>query len=127
MSPVTGMNHFTILTDDLPKTQAFYEELLGLKPGYRPPLKFPGVWLYCGEHAVLHVVAGRAMPEPRAGVIDHMAFSGVDLPAMLEKLKARDLQYELRLQIDGRQWQLFFYDPNGARVEIDYAEHERQT
>jgi catechol 2,3-dioxygenase-like lactoylglutathione lyase family enzyme len=124
---VTAMNHFTILTDDLPATQRFYEEVLGLSAGYRPPLKFPGAWMYCGTQAVLHVIAGRPLPEQRAGVLDHMAFSGENLAQMLQKLKARDLQYELRLQADGKQWQLFFYDPNGARVEIDYALHEHQA
>ena len=39
---VTAMNHFTILTDDLPTTLAFYEEHLNLKPDARPPFKFPG-------------------------------------------------------------------------------------
>ena len=27
--PATAMNHFTILTDDVPKTVHFYRELLG--------------------------------------------------------------------------------------------------
>ncbi len=121
---VTAMNHFTILTDDVAGTQRFYEDMLGLQSGYRPPLKFPGVWLYCGAQAVLHVIGGRALPEPRAGVIDHMAFSGQDLTATLAKLKARNLQYELRMTPDDRVCQLFFYDPNGARVEIDYAPEE---
>jgi catechol 2,3-dioxygenase-like lactoylglutathione lyase family enzyme len=44
--PVSAMDHFTILTDDLPATLAFYEEFLGLKPGARPPFSFPGAWLY---------------------------------------------------------------------------------
>ena len=43
---VTAVNHFTILTDDLPATLAFYEEHLNLKPGARPPFTFPGAWLY---------------------------------------------------------------------------------
>ena len=30
---VSACNHFTILTDDLPATLAFYEEHLNLKPG----------------------------------------------------------------------------------------------
>ena len=30
---VSGMNHFTILTDDLPATLAFYEEHLDLRHG----------------------------------------------------------------------------------------------
>ena len=48
-------------------------------------------------------------------------------PLMLEKIKAHNLQYELRLQPDGEQWQLFFYDPSGARVEVDYAKTEHQV
>jgi catechol 2,3-dioxygenase-like lactoylglutathione lyase family enzyme len=43
---VTAMNHFTILTDKLPETLAFYEAHLNLKPGARPPFTFPGAWLY---------------------------------------------------------------------------------
>jgi catechol 2,3-dioxygenase-like lactoylglutathione lyase family enzyme len=121
---VTAMNHFTILTDDLPATQRFYEDMLGLTPGYRPPLKFPGAWMYCGQQAVLHVIAGRTLPEQRGGVLDHMAFSGEDLSAMLAKLRGRNQTYELRMTPDDRVCQLFFYDPNGARVEIDYAPEE---
>ena len=34
---VTGMNHFTIVTDALEETVRFYQELLGLQTGYRPP------------------------------------------------------------------------------------------
>ena len=44
--PITRMDHFNILTDDLPATLAFYEEHLNLKPGARPPFTFPGAWLY---------------------------------------------------------------------------------
>ncbi|TAN54344.1 MAG: hypothetical protein EPN19_06580 [Betaproteobacteria bacterium] len=32
---VAGMNHFTVLTDDLDRVLAFYDEHLGLKPGAR--------------------------------------------------------------------------------------------
>ena len=59
----TGMNHFTILTDDVPRTVQFYGDLLGLTDGRRPPLGFPGAWLYAGSQAVLHVVGGRSRAE----------------------------------------------------------------
>ena len=59
---VTAVNHFTVLTDDLPATLAFYEEHLNLKPGARPPFTFPGAWLYAdggkGPDPILHIVAG---------------------------------------------------------------------
>ena len=86
---VTAMNHFTILTDDLPATLDFYAEFLNLKPGARPPFTFPGAWLYCdggkGTDPILHVIAGRPKAELVKGVIDHMAFSGQGLAAALGK------------------------------------------
>ena len=68
--PATAMNHFTILTDDVPTTVAFYRELLGLTDGPRPPFDFPGAWLYAGDTPILHVIGGRPADELRAGVID---------------------------------------------------------
>ncbi|MCC6198350.1 MAG: VOC family protein, partial [Burkholderiales bacterium] len=45
---VSAMNHFTILTDDVPRTVEFYRRLLGLTDGPRPAFGFPGAWLYAG-------------------------------------------------------------------------------
>lgn len=120
----TGMNHFTILTDDVPRTVGFYTELLGLTDGERPPLGFPGAWLYAGERAVLHIVGGRSRDELRAGVIDHMAFSATGLRATLASLDARGIEYACRQQKGSGVWQLFFHDPNGAKVELDFSPDE---
>jgi len=121
---VSAMNHFTILTDDLPATLAFYEEHLNLKPGARPPFTFPGAWLYAdggrGKDPILHVVAGKDRKLLVKGVIDHMAFYGSGLAETLAKLKAKGVAYELRKLPAYGTWQLFFHDPNGAKVEIDF-------
>ena len=121
---VTEMNHFTVLTDDLERTRAFYVGLLGLREGPRPPLGFPGAWLYVGDRPVLHVIAGRALPEERRGVLDHMAFSASDLAGLTTRLEAAGIAYDLRRQPDSNVWQLFLSDPNGARVELDFAATE---
>jgi len=119
---VAGMNHFTILTDNLEKTLAFYDEHLGLRPGARPPFTFPGAWLYAegGSEPILHIVAGIDKHRLVKGVIDHMAFTGRDLPATAKKLKDQGIAYELRKLPAYGTWQLFFHDPNGAKVEIDF-------
>ena len=121
---ISDMNHFTVLTHDLDATRQFYIGILGLKEGYRPDLGFPGAWLYIGERAVLHVIAGRPVPNPPGGVLDHMAFSASDLPATVATLKARAIEYVLRKQNDSGVWQLFCYDPSGARVELDFPVSE---
>lgn len=121
---VAGMNHFTILTDDVDNTVSFYGDLLGLEPGPRPMFKFPGAWLYAGGQPILHVIGDRPKSELKAGVIDHMAFSGKDLSATLSALKARGVKYDCRQQLDTGLWQVFFFDPNGAKVELDFAATE---
>ena len=118
--PVTTMNHFTILTDDVAGTIRFYEEFLGLTSGPRPPFDFPGAWLYAGDRPILHVIGGRPSGELKAGVIDHMAFSAVGLSDTIAKLVARNIEHTCRRLVGAGTWQLFFHDPNGARVELDF-------
>lgn len=121
---VTGMEHFTILTEDLDRTIAFYGDLLGLVPGWRPPLSFPGAWLYCGDRAVLHVVGGAKVPSPPSGVIDHMAFAATGLGGTVQRLAGAGIAYTLNRVPGSGTWQMFFRDPNGARVELDFAADE---
>jgi catechol 2,3-dioxygenase-like lactoylglutathione lyase family enzyme len=124
--PATAMNHFTILTDDVPGTVGFYRDLLGLVEGPRPPLQFPGAWLYAGGAPILHVVGGRPADELKAGVIDHMAFSATGLSDTLALLAARNVSNTCRQLPGVGTWQVFFHDPNGARVELDFAANEMQ-
>jgi catechol 2,3-dioxygenase-like lactoylglutathione lyase family enzyme len=118
------MNHFTVLARDLVETRNFYVEVLGLSEGPRPPLGFAGAWLYAGGRPVLHVIAGRALPEEPRGVLDHMAFSATSLADVVRRLATADVPYDLRRQPESNVWQLFFFDPNGARVELDFDPSE---
>ena len=122
--PATAMNHFTILTDDVRATVDFYRDVIGLTEGPRPPLQFPGAWLYAGGAAILHVVGGRTRDELKAGVIDHMAFSATDLSDTLALLTSRNIEHTCRKQAGSGTWQVFFFDPNGARVELDFNADE---
>ncbi len=121
---VSGMNHFTILTDDVAGTVAFYTGLLGLRDGPRPDLGFPGAWLYLGDAAIVHVVGDAAPERLRAGVIDHVAFTATGLSDVLATLAAHGVAHTCRQQVGTGAWQVFFFDPNGARVELDFAAGE---
>ncbi|MFV0296034.1 MAG: VOC family protein [Hyphomicrobiaceae bacterium] len=119
---IERMDHFTILTRDAEATAKFYADMLGFEKGDRPNFPFPGVWMWSGGKPILHVIQRPDIPEG-TGVLDHMAFWGTGLAGYIEKLKARNLKYDLRRLPAGGfgagTWQLFFHDPNGARVEID--------
>ncbi len=127
---ICGLDHFTVLTNDLDATVEFYRQVLGLETGPRPAFPFPGAWLYGDGVALLHVIEKASIPN-EAGVLDHVAFRGVGLAALIERLQARHLAYDLhRLpnELPGAGvWQLFFHDPNGARIEVDFAADERPT
>jgi catechol 2,3-dioxygenase-like lactoylglutathione lyase family enzyme len=120
MAIIQGMNHFNVLSDKLEETVAFYCDLLGLEQGPRPALSFPGAWLYAGGRPILHISAGMKLPEPPAGVIDHIAFSAKGLRDTAATLAARNIPFQLRQQVTTRTWQLFCRDPCGAVVELDF-------
>ena len=121
---IAGMNHFTVLTDDVARTTDFYRDVLGLREGDRPDLGFPGGWLYAGATAVLHVIGGKTREQLRPGVIDHMAFTASGLREVLATLERHGIENVCRQQAGTGTWQVFFFDPNGARVELDFAADE---
>ena len=122
--PAQTMSHFTILTNDVAATEAFYAEMLGLKSGYRPPISRPGVWLYADDTPILHVIDPVKMPNEPAGVLDHMAFNATGLKDVVAKVKRRAIDYVLYQQGETGTWQMFFHDVNGAKVELNFAKDE---
>ena len=54
-----GLQHYTIEPSDLERTKDFYCDVLGLENGDRPPLDFPGYWLYSGGTATVSSMEGR--------------------------------------------------------------------
>lgn len=121
MTGIQRMDHFTVVTDRLEETRAFYERL-GLAPGPRPAFGVGGLWLYANGHPVLHVVEVGEMPALRRGALDHIAFHGAEIVPTLQMLQRERIAYRLlRLPRPWSTWQVFFLDPNGAEVEIDFA------
>ena len=54
--PAQSLNHYTIKVRDLERTKDFYQDIVGLSVGERPPLPFPGYWLYCGNVPTVHLI-----------------------------------------------------------------------
>ena len=55
-----------------------------------------------------------------------VAFSATDLSDTLALLASRGVAHTCRRQAQSGVWQVFFFDPNGARVELDFPASEAQ-
>jgi catechol 2,3-dioxygenase-like lactoylglutathione lyase family enzyme len=130
---VTAMEHVLVLSEDLETTRQFYCNVVGLRVGPRPPLEFPGYWLYAdGPNACLHLaesepylehattlgLAASSVPQAGGGAVDHIAFDENDYEAALARIAAGGLT-AVRNAVPGGPRQLFIDDPNGVRVEIN--------
>lgn len=140
--PLERIDHCLLQTADLAATRDWYVTVLGLREGPHPDFKFPVVWLYLGDKDVLHVSEGGAgVSENRrrylgqeseavsgSGVIDHIAFAGTGLKAMIEHLEALGVPFTRRMVDDQGLYQLFLKDPvNGVKVELSYPNAEAKA
>jgi catechol 2,3-dioxygenase-like lactoylglutathione lyase family enzyme len=122
--PLTQLNHVTVRTDDLEGTRDFYQDVLGLKDGPRPPLGFPGYWLYCGEMPVIHLVPKTngigGGPSPDTGNFDHVAFTAANFDDMRSRFKELGIKFREQEVPSARIRQLFLEDPNKVMVELNF-------
>ena len=134
--PAESLNHYTIQARDLEKTKNFYEEIVGLKAGDRPPLAFPGYWLYCGGTPTVHLLGYQAhqktIPDgpsypAETGRLDHIAFSCVGLKDMRKNLDAHGVKYDERVLPRLNMTQLFYLDPDGIAVECNFPAGETEA
>ena len=129
--PLGGLQHFTIEPQDLERTKNFYVDVLGLEIGDRPPLDFPGYWLYSGGQATVHLMGTR---KPREGIIvrgtekkyedtgrfDHIAFAATDVDGMRKRLQTRNVKLRESIVPRTGDTQFFLYDPDGVGVELNF-------
>jgi catechol 2,3-dioxygenase-like lactoylglutathione lyase family enzyme len=122
--PSPRLQHVLVLTDDLEATRAFYCDILGLEAGERPQLPFPGYWLYAEGVACLHIAergpydthaASVGLPA-KASPVEHVAFEAHGHEELVERLGAAGVEVTANHSAAGIQ--LFFEDPNGARIEL---------
>lgn len=138
--PLAAIDHLLIQTADLEGTKNWYVETLGMTVGPHPDFRFPVYWLYIGDQPVLHLAEGGANVSANrmrylgqqstathgSGVIDHVAFHCTDLTGMKARLDARGIGYTERQVDDQGLYQLFFEDPNGVKVELNFAAAEAE-
>jgi catechol 2,3-dioxygenase-like lactoylglutathione lyase family enzyme len=131
--PLTKLEHFLVLTDDIDTTRDFYCEALGMQAGPRPPLGFPGHWVYVGDTPCIHIaewLTYTAHSQKKGvevstavdgtGPVDHIAFSARDYDEVLARLERHGVHARSNDQPGGAVRQLFLFDPNGVKIEINF-------
>lgn len=138
--PLSHIEHFLLQTTDMEKTREWYTRVLGMRVGPSPDFKFPVFWLYLGDKDVVHVTeGGKNVSENRkqyvgqqsdalegTGVVDHIAFRATGLREMIAHLRSLKIDFKQRQVDDQGLYQLFLFDPNGVKVELNYANAEAE-
>ncbi|TFH44469.1 MAG: glyoxalase, partial [Lysobacterales bacterium] len=85
---INRIDHFNIRTRDLDRLCEFYTQVLALEIGDRPPFDSPGVWLYAGGHAILHVGVAEAGSDAVDNTLplDHIALETEGLADAVSRL-----------------------------------------
>jgi catechol 2,3-dioxygenase-like lactoylglutathione lyase family enzyme len=139
--PLTPIEHFLVAADDIDATRDWYARVLGMTCGPHPDFGFPVHWMYIGESDVVHIGPSARMAgenqkkylgrtsqasEAGTGAIDHIAFRATGLRQMMAHLKAQGIEFRQRRANGQALFQLFFHDPNGIKIELNYAAQEAE-
>ena len=126
---IKGIHHINIgcRGSDLPAIEKFYCDGLGLKVGPRPDFPNDGLWLYCGNHPLVHVVS-RFKPdwpgidEKRSGY-DHTAYDVKGAPDFRVRLQKLGIKFDEQ-NVPNAGFQMFLRDPVGNKVELNFPNEE---
>jgi len=123
---IKAIHHIALLTDDYPRSKAFYTEVLGFsvisetwraeRQSYKLDLAIAG--LYQIELFSFPNYRERAS-YPEAKGLRHLAFAVDDVEAAAEELRSKGVTVEaVRIDELTQKKFVFFTDPNGQPLEL---------
>jgi catechol 2,3-dioxygenase-like lactoylglutathione lyase family enzyme len=122
---ILRLDHVNVRTANLAALVRFYTEVLGLREGERPPLGFPGAWMYAGDAAVIHLVGVAEQPAPEGALrLEHFAFSATGLSQLVSRLREHGVDFRQTRQPGTGTIVVNLRDPDGNRLHVDFPASE---
>ena len=118
------LDHVNVRTSRVVAMAVWYDRVLGMTSGKRPPFPFPGAWLYAGDHPAVHLVGVTGEPENVDPKLEHFAFSAAGLRSFVAKLKEQGERHEIRVVPGFGLVQVNVWDPDGNHIHIDFQPSE---
>ena len=127
--PIHGIAHYNFRLEKplMEKVRAFYETVVGLQVGPRPPFSSFGYWLYANGSDVLHLSEERQDDKRRTGfdlTFDHVALEASNRKDYLYDLRAAGIDFSEETVPTTGNRQIFFRDPAGNGVELIFRASE---
>ncbi|HKX38622.1 MAG TPA: VOC family protein [Burkholderiales bacterium] len=139
--PLSHIEHFLVAADDIDATRDWYARVLGMRSGPHPEFSFPVHWMYIGDVDVVHIgpsaknasenqkkYLGRTSQSSAqgTGAVDHIAFRATGLREMIQHLREQNISFNQRRANGQALFQLFFLDPNGIKIELNFDAAEAE-
>lgn len=120
------LDHVNLHTANVDGMVEWYERILGMENGKRPPFPNPGAWLYSDGHPFVHLVSTDRELTGKNVNIEHFAFSATGLKDFVDVLNREDENYQLRKVPDTALVQVNLWDPDGNHIHIDFHADEAE-
>lgn len=138
--PLTELNHFFVRCNDLERSKDWYCKVLGFEVMPRPPFPFKGYWLgvngkiqvHMGQHGIEHselyyIGTPKDAATANSGVVDHIAFLAEKPEEFRKRFDSMKIGYRSRTLPDFDLYQMFFSDPDGLTIELNFFGLKNQT
>jgi catechol 2,3-dioxygenase-like lactoylglutathione lyase family enzyme len=125
-------DHINLLTSDIDGMRDFLVSLLDVKPGWRPPFRSPGYWLYDGDDAIFHVSDASnheqthvddigAVRTGGRSTVDHICFRCEGYRQTIDRLRVLGIGFHEEDVPYARDRQVFVDGPDNITFELLFA------
>lgn len=120
---IEQLNHVSLRTTQLDTMIDWYTKVLGMRIGDRPNFSFPGVWMYAGDNAAVHLIGIEGAPGVGSEVklkLEHFAFAATGGAEFEAELRAAGEEYKRSDIAEFNLYLINIWDPDGNHIHVDF-------